>query len=571
MEVPLSKQLEQIVLRFSQAGEWGDEQKAAAACDFVRVLSEPVEDIDATSTVAQHVRVECERLLAVVKVALDPSTSSGQALLDHIGLEIPSIIVKYIVISPICEEMSDDIMATLCDACSSRELYMVYMGALDLYAKSASIPFCVPLLRELPTILCRITRRRLGFVKEAIPGLLEIARLAVEVQVKTSDVLDKLVLLAMALHNLCVQEQAEEPMRQVVGIFALQLLAISVKDHRLENMPVGPSMVVQLFKLLSFCKFSYFNMLSGNYLNDIVDFATIECGFGNLEVQEIKIGAALAVYWALCHDEMAAVGNENMEELRDKLRCSQNAIIDALWGVNILLNQRKGSWYLVKKGVDLLLSILKIQSITTETANDIGTDDWPGISLRMVILLQVVEDVIVYAPDKELRQKAYIVFVRIITEVLPAGPRFDVLKALIINCKHSSMVSLLLSCVKEEVAKSLTTKQVTAAETREESNFIGTSVEPYSPFASHEVLNIIELVVRPPQGGPPDLPNQIDAVLGALNLYRFILIKETKGIRTACKDENSEMTVYMLLAMDNLEGVLCRCLELAEEALRQCP
>ena len=58
--------------------------------------------------------------------------------------------------------------------------------------------------------------------------------------------------------------------------------------------------------------------------------------------------------------------------------------------------------------------------------------------------------------------------------------------------------------MKEEVEKAISSKN---------DPDVAKCVKLESPFASRKVLELVEFVLRPPSGGPPDLPNQIDAVL----------------------------------------------------------
>lgn len=213
----------------------------------------------------------------------------------------------------------------------------------------------------------------------------------------------------------------------------------------------------------------------------------------------------------------------------------------------------------------------------------------PDEFLKLKELLQVVQNVVIFFPQSTTRQHAYSVLVNIVRKVLPPIERFEALKQLIMECEHASMVSLLIYVVKEEANKALAPKSK-AEESRQ---------PLHSPFASEQVLELVDFVLRPPVGGPPDIPNQIDAVLSVLNLYRFLLIKETtgksnytgvlfnarlqeacskwlqplravvEGFKRDCSADDSEVTANVLLAISNLEGVLYRCLELAEAALKE--
>ncbi|MCE3052258.1 hypothetical protein HAX54_052015 [Datura stramonium] len=108
---------------------------------------------------------------------------------------------------------------------------------------------------------------------------------------------------------------------------------------------------------------------------------------------------------------------------------------------------------------------------------------------------------------------------------VPSYLRFDILKALIQNSGSSSMIAILLDCFRREMHEEhsrsiLVTSGVSEAEVK------------YSQclsFWSAGVLELVELVLKPPNGGPPSLPEYSDAVLSALNLYRFVVIRESTG------------------------------------------
>jgi hypothetical protein len=144
-------------------------------------------------------------------------------------------------------------------------------------------------------------------------------------------------------------------------------------------------------------------------------------------------------------------------------------------------------------------------------------------------------------------------------------------------------------------------KQGCGAEYNVEVTAVGDSFKScpiVSPFVSSEVLQVIESVLHPLGGNPPDLPSQIDSVQGALNLYRFIIIRETSGktnltgvlskaslmkahtqwllplcellggMQSNLVVEGDEYAAGVGLAIDNLQSVLIRCLELTEDALK---
>ncbi|MFS7900290.1 putative YAP-binding/ALF4/Glomulin [Helianthus anomalus] len=154
-------------------------------------------------------------------------------------------------------------------------------------------------------------------------------------------------------------------------------------------------------------------------------------------------------------------------------------------------------------------------------------------------------------------------------------------------------IAILLGCVKEEMHREYPQKVSKENESaKAESN-------SSSPFWTDKVLDFVEFVLRPPHGGPPILPEFTDAVLSALNLYRFILITESSGntnysqvlsknklqkvyrewleplralvcgVRAENQKDNNELAFDALCGLNPVEFVLYRCIELVEENLKR--
>ncbi|WP_459806190.1 hypothetical protein, partial [Herbidospora sp. RD11066] len=84
-----------------------------------------------------------------------------------------------------------------------------------------------------------------------------------------------------------------------------------------------------------------------------------------------------------------------------------------------------------------------------------------------------------------------------------------------------SMIAILLDCVKEEMRKEYLQK---VSRQNGASKADDNITQHLSPFLTAKVLDFVEFVLKPPMGGPPSLPEFTDAVMAALNLYRFVLI-----------------------------------------------
>ncbi|KAK8938697.1 Aberrant root formation protein 4 [Platanthera zijinensis] len=114
-----------------------------------------------------------------------------------------------------------------------------------------------------------------------------------------------------------------------------------------------------------------------------------------------------------------------------------------------------------------------------------------------------------------------------------------------------------------------------------------------------KALEIVEMVLRPPKGGPPSLPEDSEPVLSALNLYGFIIIIEltgktnytgvlsedslrkaysewimplrtlVSGILAENENDGGKLDESITCALSPVQLVLHRCIELIEESLKQ--
>ncbi|XP_020879524.1 aberrant root formation protein 4 isoform X3 [Arabidopsis lyrata subsp. lyrata] len=241
-------------------------------------------------------------------------------------------------------------------------------------------------------------------------------------------------------------------------------------------------------------------------------------------------------------------------------------------------------WEFKRHAIEFLLDIT--EGVTSSHCNDEQIDCshyTPGIYAT----LQAVTLVIMYAPDADLRKKTFEALKRVLSDIA-APHRFDVLRALVTNSRSPSMTAILLGLVKDSISES--SLQATDCATTD----------------TH-VIELVELVLRPPEGGPPLLPDQSDAVLGALNLYRFALLFESreceagkerskvgseilskKNLEKAYKewllplrtlmscsiaenlkeDHGQESSLGDVCLLNPIEFVLYRCIELVEERLK---
>ncbi|KAI5393758.1 hypothetical protein KIW84_060755 [Lathyrus oleraceus] len=208
--------------------------------------------------------------------------------------------------------------------------------------------------------------------------------------------------------------------------------------------------------------------------------------------------------------------------------------------------------------------------------------------------LQAVKMVIMYAPNPELRKNSFAVLKGVLADI-PISQRLDILEALITNTDSSSMIAILVDLVRREMHTEIYNSTSVVKGIQE----INSNKHSNLSFWTPSILEFVERILRPPQGGPPSLPDQSDAVLSALNLYRFVLMTESTGktnytgvlsrsslpkvynewllpLRTLVtgimaenKSDYDELAVDTVCTLNPLELVLYRCIELVEEKLKQ--
>ncbi|MCO5601597.1 hypothetical protein L7F22_055720 [Adiantum nelumboides] len=514
-----------------------------------------------------------------------------EEMLDVVGMDLPSILVKFIVITEgPCKEFAQTLLNTLLENCDPRLMFSAYMEALHSYSVLESLELCHILLDGLPKILSRLRRRRAEYFKASLQGLLKVAGVAAD----TCDlwrILDKVAHIVLVVLDISAHEEVTEQkqrLHETLGISSLLLLARFSGFEQLDGSSVAESSLLQLARLLPRCGLTDLSLVTGSFLGEVnysfIEELVTEDGF----INEARQGAAIAVWWRFCFEKAASVNEEGVTSVIGGLKNSRRAFVSALSSVLVLLSSIENTSKRVEMGIDLLTLILEWGTApSTDNLLQINPEFLEDREfLELTNLLQMVQNVVIFFPRSRTRQIAYKVMVDIIRKVLPAVERFKALKHLIIQTEHSSMVSLLLYVTKAEVDSAISSTEKSEGQALN------------SPFASEQVLELIKFVLRPPNGCPPDLPVQTDAVLSALNLYRFLLIKEAagksnytgvlsyarleeacsqwlqplrtflEGLKSSFSTDDPELTASVLLSISIVEGVLCRCLELAELKLK---
>ncbi|KAH7404419.1 hypothetical protein KP509_15G024800 [Ceratopteris richardii] len=345
-------------------------------------------------------------------------------------------------------------------------------------------------------------------------------------------------------------------------------------------------MIMQLARQLSVCGLTDLDLITGRFCEKVIDALTDDLVDGDGYIVQVKQGAMVAVWWRFCFDKEAMDYQETVDSIMIGLRSSRHVFRSVLSNPLVLLSSVEKTWKRVEMGVDLLSTFLEWGIEHSDGPFQIHSDILePDDFIELYKVLEVLQNVILFCPQSATRQNAYKVLVNMIRNVLPPEEKFKALKQLITQSEQSSMISLLMYVVKEEVDNAISLRRDPSKQ------------HLNSPFASEKVMELINFVLRPTTG-PPELPQQIDAVLSALNLYRFLLIKEEAGrsnytgvllkssLEEACSKwfhplrtflegfkrsfcaSDADVTASVLLSVSCVEGVLYRCLELAEAALK---
>ncbi|ERN10396.1 hypothetical protein AMTR_s00026p00146790 [Amborella trichopoda] len=528
---------------------------------------------------------------------------SNQILVDALSLELPKAVAKFAGISEKCLEVAEHITDYLCMACNPRDMLSILCEALDSLNKECNEPaFFLPLFCGISRVFCCIQRRHLEQIKRALPAIFSVlesatSKLGDEVKYSLEDLMQRTMSIVFSVQEVCKNSEGwnKEQLTALLGACVLELMAIicrvSVADEFSRVFPF----VSQLSEIISSCRLSYLGLLTGSEFDAIANLTLNEDEDFMKCFSHVRLGASLAVIWGYIYDEVAKAAGEDFGSVRNRIQICQSERWKALCIFRDLLSSLLYSFKLKSHAIDFILSILegnfpkKCYDQSAELSSSMTS---------LFALLQAVQIVMVYAPDPVLRKKAFTALKWVLRE-LPPNQRFDMFKALFTNSEYPSMTALLLDLVREEVLDEATSMNREKYSTQNNESIKGDedSVQ-CSPFCSQDVLELVELVLRPPKGGPPELPEQCDAISSALNLYRFLVMLETSGkanykgvisrsnlqkaytewllpLRTLVsgtlaenEKDRSDIAISISCSINPVEFLLYHCLELVEDCLK---
>lgn len=526
------------------------------------------------------------------------SPSFDQAITDALAFELPKAVAKFACVSTRCFENAERIINHFVEVCSPRDMVSILCEAMTSPSDgfNSSLYF-TPLLGALAKVFKGLKRRPFEQVKAALPVVLKVLEAILsdpedEEDTSPMDFLNKTILIAHSLKEICMKlDRKDEKLVALLGLYVLQITALISVSVGSETSRWSP-MMLELSHFLHYCGFTYLGLITGHE----VDMAIHLISQGDEDdhigsFSNVRSGAALTVIWRDISKEISDATKEDLDAVKVKLHNNRTKRWEAI-GILKHVFASNLPWPLKKHSIDFLFCIMK-DAVSHKDSNE--PLDYSVYTPSLYAALQAIQLVIVYASNPPLRKRAFDTFKMVVADV-PPSLRFDILMALIRNSELSSMIAILLGCVKDEMFKEYPKKVSGQNEDTKEENKI---FESSSPFWTVKVVDCVEFVLKPPKGGPPSLPELTDAILSALNLYRFILITESSGntnytqvltnnnLKKVYKEwleplrnvvcgvtaenhrgDDDQLGIDTSCALNPVEFVLYRCIELVEENLK---
>ncbi|KAL9271298.1 Aberrant root formation protein 4-like protein [Drosera capensis] len=494
-----------------------------------------------------------------------------QAVIDELTSPLLEATAKFAGLSSRCSSIFESVIDQLITKCHPRDMIAYLCGVLALYGKEIDAPdFIAPTFRGVAKVLASIKRRHLEIARATISSILNALNAACadsdDRDMGFRGVFDGAVDVATSIKVACD---------------TLALISISMGEKVSNCLPL----VITLSQFFPYCGLVYADLVTGHAVDPItkhISFEDIEDYMKSFGY--VKHGAGLAVIWGCISDAVVDAAGQDVTTLKNELRSSQEKRWQVVAMVGNIFSMGSLPWNLKRDAIELLLVItdnMDEQQITEDTTCSF-------YSPRLIAALQAIATIVIHAPDAGLRKNAFTALKRVLTDS-PASLRLDILQHLVRKSNLSSMVAILLDCARENLQ----------AEIRKKSSAKEAGADPSLSFWDAGVLDLVEFVLRPPSGGPPSFPEQSDAVLSALNLYRFVLIAESTGntnytgvrsrsslekaykewllpLRTVVTgivaqndDDHDELVLCRICSLNPIEFVVYRCIELVEAQLKR--
>ncbi|XP_073291817.1 aberrant root formation protein 4-like isoform X1 [Primulina huaijiensis] len=586
-----------------------------------RAVSELVNSLDsiANSIAAEFDADESEKSAIDILGQIDQYLclrSLNQDFVDAWAFELPKLVAKFGCVSRRCSEVAEKVICLFVHRCNPRVMFIIFYVALDSPTELFMIPgYFIPLLGGLTKVLVLIQMQIYEQVYAAVSVVLNVLKSLASKSDYEDIVCAELFYSAIGLANSirALDDKDGHKLRALLALYILQFMALVSVGMRSAISSRIP-LVIKLSDELQQCKLSYIGLITGSEVDEISKLVMEDNGNDSISCfSGVKLGASVAVIWGYMNSEVAIAAKADLTAvtlelqgnrasrwqalamLKNVFSCANlpSALADLTAVTLELQGNRASRWQALAMLKNVfscanLPSALKRHAIgfvlcVMDGSASHSCDDHLDYTAYMPSLytsLQAIKLVIMYGPDPMTQMNALSTLKKVLLDI-PASQRFDILRNLVKSSDSSSMVALLLDCVREEMHM--------------EKNDRNKCMYFWSP----SVIELVEVVLRPPKGGAPALPEDNAAVLSALNFYRYLLITESTGksnytgilskdhlhkafnewllplrpLVSAVAAENRNGCDRHLLydaicALNLVELVLYRCIELVEEELK---
>ncbi|XP_066377722.1 aberrant root formation protein 4-like isoform X1 [Miscanthus floridulus] len=601
---PYSARLREALTALSEACDSGNSNASETASftisdilDTAAVVSAEADDGSDDSEDASRPGASEELLREVLEFLSRPSSISNQMALDALSLVLPKPVAKLGAQMGRCRDVAAAILKFFVSNCSPRDMLSILCEALDASMELPNgLSSFVLLLDALAKVLTLIQRRHIEQVKVALPVVLKVMHAAVSECVEeygsaAVDLFNAAHGIGNAIQEMCKSMfNKNKDLYAILGLYSLQNIALVSRSRQQDILSACGSVVFQSFKFLKSSGFTYLGLLTGSDVTAAIDQLSKDEDADFVEYFSFAMdGAALSVVWTHMYDDndMSKYAGEQLELALKEVQGNHMKKWEAINMLKHVLSSIHYPWMIKSHGLNLML-ILAGENHVEEINNHV---DFTCYAPRVFATLKAIESVMMAAPMALVRKKAFVALKKVISMV-PSSQRFDILQALVNNSTSPSLTAILLDLVREEVSRE---SRRADNDCVEDDGFRGNGLPRW---ASH-ALELVELILRPPEGGPPCLPDHSEQVISALNLLRFILIIDSRGERSGKlfqketlhkvhlewltplrpiaaeiqlenEKDADEIKNEIVCTLNLVQLVLYRCIELVEEKLKGC-
>ncbi|GAQ91391.1 hypothetical protein KFL_007770020 [Klebsormidium nitens] len=469
-----------------------------------------------------------EQVLTHTRALWSPEASGGQLLLEAVCWDVLSVVAPFAAHSRGCQAAVAGACLDVANGCAPREAVTILLAAMGSSGEGEEMSWGLRLAvtEGLAAALPLIPRRRYETFQQAAPTLLAGLRaVAGDPPAGTSEGRDSTddverwaagqypaAVVALAHAVLATLQPAETQLQSALARFALQVLSISTAGLPLatparpgSSSPEVPPLLLATLQLLPPAGLTPQRILRPDQEDlpgEPVCDSDEEDGPAVDEAAEVERERALAAACLLC------LPAPLLPWPVPPLSPADRAAAVALAGVLL-----QGLPVPASKGLALIAAAAAAPAPQQDGSLQQELLDGVQATLQGLTMLMLL------LPEPQARQAAYGAF-KAGLSVLPPADRLSTLERFIDTCPHQPVVAVLLHLLKDEVARALPLPP-------------SAGTPPAAPaaglFPGERILAVVGRTLAPHGGAGgvvPQLPDEADVVVAALNLYRFLLLRE---------------------------------------------